>query len=167
MAQKTMTEKDLFLDTFLRECPTTVKLLRAFPPQKADFKPHERSRSARELAWQFVQEQGFAEAALKGELDFSRPMPKPPESWQEIVTAFDRECRETASRVSQASEQDLNRTIRIPLGPGAMGELRRIDVLWTQLLDQVHHRGQFSVYLRLAGAKVPSIYGPTADEPWG
>ena len=69
--------------------------------------------------------------------------------------------------MAQASDQDLNLTIRIPLGPGTTGELRRIDVLWQQLLDQVHHRGQFSVYLRLAGAKVPSIYGPTADEPWG
>jgi uncharacterized damage-inducible protein DinB len=34
------------------------------------------------------------------------------------------------------------------------------------VLDIVHHRGQFSVYLRMAGGKVPSIYGPTADEPW-
>jgi hypothetical protein len=24
---------------------------------------------------------------------------------------------------------------------------------------------KFSIYLRLAGGKVPSIYGPTADEP--
>jgi len=34
------------------------------------------------------------------------------------------------------------------------------------LLDQIHHRGQLSIYMRIAGAKVPSIYGPSADEPW-
>jgi len=28
----------------------------------------------------------------------------------------------------------------------------------------IHHRGQLSVYLRLTGSKVPSIYGPSADE---
>ena len=28
----------------------------------------------------------------------------------------------------------------------------------------IHHRGQLSVYLRLTGAKVPSIYGPSGDE---
>ncbi len=33
-------------------------------------------------------------------------------------------------------------------------------------MDMGHHRGQFSVYLRMAGGKVPSIYGSTADEPW-
>jgi len=31
-------------------------------------------------------------------------------------------------------------------------------------LHLAHHRGQLTVYLRLAGAPVPSIYGPSADE---
>jgi len=43
---------------------------------------------------------------------------------------------------------------------------RRMDFLWFLLMDMVHHRGQFSVYLRMADGKVPSIYGPSADEPW-
>ena len=29
----------------------------------------------------------------------------------------------------------------------------------------IHHRGQLSSYLRPMGAKVPSIYGPSADDP--
>jgi uncharacterized damage-inducible protein DinB len=28
----------------------------------------------------------------------------------------------------------------------------------------VHHRGQLTVYLRMAGGKVPGLYGPSADE---
>jgi len=35
---------------------------------------------------------------------------------------------------------------------------------WINLYHQIHHRGQLSVYLRLVGAKVPSIYGPSADD---
>jgi len=31
----------------------------------------------------------------------------------------------------------------------------------------IHHRGQLTVYLRLIDVPVPSMYGPTADEPWG
>jgi len=38
--------------------------------------------------------------------------------------------------------------------------------MWFMLLDSIHHRGQLSVYVRMAGGKVPSIYGPSADEPW-
>ena len=32
------------------------------------------------------------------------------------------------------------------------------------LNHMVHHRGQLSVYLRLNDAKVPGVYGPSADE---
>jgi uncharacterized damage-inducible protein DinB len=40
------------------------------------------------------------------------------------------------------------------------------EALWFELLDHIHHRGQFSVHLRVAGARVPSIYGPMADYEW-
>src|SRR2546429_5820278 len=49
-----MSEKQQFLDAWGRECPTTLKLLKAYPAAKADLKPHERCRSAKELAWTFV-----------------------------------------------------------------------------------------------------------------
>lgn len=52
------------------------------------------------------------------------------------------------------------------VAPKQMGDVRRGDLLQMMVMDNVHHRGQFSVYLRMAGGKVPSIYGPTADEPW-
>ena len=64
------------------------------------------------------------------------------------------------------SDADFNKTIKFMVGPGKMADLRTADVLWTGVMDAVHHRGQFSVYLRMAGGKVPSIYGPSADEPW-
>jgi uncharacterized damage-inducible protein DinB len=51
-------------------------------------------------------------------------------------------------------------------GPKRVGEIPVSELIWFMLLDGVHHRGQFSVYLRAAGEKVPSIYGPTAHEPW-
>lgn len=38
-------------------------------------------------------------------------------------------------------------------------------LLWLALFDAVHHRGQLSTYIRPMGGKVPSIYGPSADEP--
>src|SRR2546422_1025313 len=53
-----MSEKQQFLDAWGRECPTTLKLLKAYPAAKADLKPHERCRSAKELAWTFVFEGG-------------------------------------------------------------------------------------------------------------
>jgi uncharacterized damage-inducible protein DinB len=65
------------------------------------------------------------------------------------------------------SEQAFNAPFTILAGAGGKtNTLRRADVLWMFAMDQVHHRGQFSVYSRIAGASVPSIYGPSGDEPW-
>jgi uncharacterized damage-inducible protein DinB len=50
-----------------------------------------------------------------------------------------------------------------------MFEMPRAAALRFFLFNHLyHHRGQVSTYLRIAGAKVPSVYGPTADEnPFG
>jgi uncharacterized damage-inducible protein DinB len=38
-------------------------------------------------------------------------------------------------------------------------------VFRTWVLNHIaHHRGQLSVYLRLLGATVPGVYGPSGDE---
>ena len=38
-------------------------------------------------------------------------------------------------------------------------------MIWSTLFDLIHHRGQLSTYIRPMGGKVPSIYGPSADDP--
>lgn len=169
MAQKTATEKDMFIQTLERESQITKKLLKAFPANKLDFKPAEKSRNARELASIFVTEQGLADRAVKGTLDLTKSggsMTKVEGSLDDIIAAFEKGVRETIATVSKTSEEDLNKSIKFPVGPGKLGDFRRMDIAWMTLQDQVHHRGQLSVYLRIVGAKVPSIYGPTADETW-
>ena len=39
------------------------------------------------------------------------------------------------------------------------------EMFWLGLFDAIHHRGQLSVYIRPMGGRVPSIYGPSADDP--
>jgi len=60
----------------------------------------------------------------------------------------------------------MNEEIDWMVGAGEFAKVRRGDILWMALHDMIHHRGQLSVYIRIAGGKVPSIYGPSADEPW-
>jgi uncharacterized damage-inducible protein DinB len=69
-------------------------------------------------------------------------------------------------KVKHTPEVELNKTMKFMTGPKQTGDMRKADILWTGLMDTIHHRGQLSVYLRIAGAKVPSIYGPSLDEPW-
>jgi uncharacterized damage-inducible protein DinB len=160
-----MSEKEMFLQTWEREFQTTLKVLKAYPSNKLDLKPHERSRSAKDLAWTFVAEEGVVGGVAKGKVDLEGG-PKAPDTFGEIIAAFEKHHKENVTRVKNLAEADLNKSIAFPVAPKQMGQVRSLDILWTMLMDSVHHRGQLSVYLRLAGAKVPSIYGPSADEPW-
>ncbi len=45
-------------------------------------------------------------------------------------------------------------------------ERERIWVIWRRILHSAHHRTQLTVYLRLLGKPVVSVYGPTADITW-
>ncbi len=161
-----MSEKDMYLQSWDREFQITMKVLKAYPADKMDFKPHERSRSAQELAWVFVQEEAIVDMIIKGQIDFSGGGPKPPATMQEVLSAFEKSHKEMVGKVQKLSEADYNSMIKFPISPKEMGNFRKADVLWMMMMDQIHHRGQFSVYIRLAGGKVPSIYGPSADEPW-
>lgn len=160
-----MTEKEQFIGVWEREYPTTVKVLKAYPAAKSELKPHERSKTAKELAWNFVVEENVMDQCLNGGIDFQK-IPAPPATMAEVIAAYEKSHKEMVARVGNTSEGDLNKTVKFFVAPKQMGVVRIMDILWLMLMDSVHHRGQFSVYLRMSGAKVPSIYGPTADEPW-
>ncbi len=161
-----MSEKEQFLRTWENEVATTLKVLRAYPPAKAELKPHGKSRSARDLAWTFVFEGTAGASGAAGKLEFPPKLPAPPTQWDALVSECERAFRTMGDSVRSASDADLNKTVKFFVAPKKMGDVRRLDFLWLLLMDMVHHRGQFSVYLRMADGKVPSIYGPTADEPW-
>ncbi len=160
-----MTEKEQFLGVLEREFPTTIKVLKAFPAAKADIKPHAKSRTAKDLAWTFVMEEKASEQALDGAIEFGK-MPPPPASLQEVISTYEKAHKTFVERVKETPEAELNKTVKFFTAPKQMGDVRKMDILWLMLMDSVHHRGQLSVYLRMADAKVPSIYGPSADEPW-
>jgi uncharacterized damage-inducible protein DinB len=161
-----MTEKDMFIATWEREFATTLKILKQLPADKVDFTPtKEKTKSAKGLAEIFIGELGVVDGVLKGAIDFSSEMPKFA-TYTDVLIAFENTTRTMMTKVKQMSESDWNSSMPFPVGPKQMGQVRKADILWTMLMDSVHHRGQFSIYLRLVGAKVPSIYGPSADEPW-
>jgi uncharacterized damage-inducible protein DinB len=162
-----MSEKQKFQEAWDHESALTLKLLKAYPQDKTDLKPHPSCRSAKDLAWTFVFEGVGGAQAVQGEFKFPPPnMPAMPASWQDVVGEVEKALKGFGDKVRKADESHLNTTVKFATGPKQMSDLRRLDVLWYMLNDQIHHRGQFSVYLRMAGGKVPSIYGPSKDEPW-
>ncbi len=161
-----MSEKEMLLGAWEREFQVTTKVFRAYPEGKLDFKPHELSRTAKELAWTIISEEGiFVDGAVTGKFDFSHFDP-PPTTMRDILNAYEKKHTENVRKVERMSETDLNKKLKMMVARDTFSDVRSIDAVWGVIMDNIHHRGQFSVYLRMAGGKVPSIYGPSHDEPW-
>jgi len=161
-----MPAKEVFLRIWEREFQTTVRVFKAFPPDKLEAKPHARSRSVRDLAWQCAIDEGVIEKILDGKNDLRNPpsaMP-PPESMEEIIAAFESAHRRAFEKMRGVTEAEFDRTVTVVL-PRGEWQCPQPDAVWGNLMDEIHHRGQLTVYLRQAGGKVPSIYGPSSDEP--
>lgn len=78
-------------------------------------------------------------------------------------------CQEAIERgraaLDGATEECLMKPWRFMVQGRVMSEELRYVALANSLLSHLaHHRGQLTVYLRLLGASVPAIYGPSADE---
>jgi uncharacterized damage-inducible protein DinB len=160
------TEKQRFLARYEVEHAKTLNVLRAFPGDKSEFRPHERSNSAHSLAWTFVIEEQLLLKAMRGEDVLGGGFPPAPDSWDKILDAFTKGYDDVVSALTDPEDGDLPGTVKFFTGPKQMGDVPRASFANFMLDDQIHHRGQFSVYIRMCGGKVPSIYGPSADEPW-
>jgi uncharacterized damage-inducible protein DinB len=164
-----MNEKQHFLDAYDREHETTMRVLRNYPEDKLELRPHPKLKTARELAWNFVLERYLGAKVWTDEFAKTGPTgnaPKAPEQWSDFMTALEKAHVEFRDLIAAAPDSALTENVHFFKGPKTMGEISRLDWLWFLLGDQIHHRGQFSVYLRMAEGKVPAIYGPSGDEPW-
>lgn len=162
--------KEVFLETLDREFATTMRVLRAFPEDQLDLRPAPKSSTAKQLGWTFVMERGLGQLVWNDAFANGMPdgggTPAPPETWSEILAALEQANAAYRALIANASVEELEKQVSFFVAPKTMGKVTRMEFAWFLLHDEIHHRGQFSVYLRIAGAKVPSIYGPTADEPW-
>ena len=158
------------IHAFEREHATTMKVLRAFPADQAEFRPCPTCKTARELAFVFAMERGLAQRVYNNA--FAKAMsgggtpPAAPATWSEVIAAVENGQRELLGLLRTATDADLAETVKFFTGPKTLGDYTRAEFLWFLVHDEIHHRGQFSIYLRMSGAKVPSIYGPSGDEPW-
>jgi len=155
-----MSKKEEFLSLFEWEAATTAKVLKAFPADKLDYRPHEKSRSTKEMMQTFIAEGVAMLQICEGALDWSTVKGPDLASAQELIVAFEGMMTQVTDKIKATPEEELLKNMEW-IGRQAP----RIEALTSMLFDQVHHRGQMSVYVRLAGGLVPSIYGPSADEP--
>jgi uncharacterized damage-inducible protein DinB len=148
------------------ELPTFVKVLKALPAVKLDYRPHPKSRTAGELAWLLASSEGaLVELLDKGTIAWKES--PPPARLEDIVGAFERNSAAVDERLEKLDAAGWEKKGRfvmegMPPWEDAVGQF-----VWGFFFDSIHHRGQLTAYLRPMGGKVPSIYGPSGDDPGG
>ncbi len=155
-----------FADVWTRENATTRRVLQSVPANQGDFRPTPNTRTTRELSIIFSFGQGGIAAALNNQWQWPPQFPPVPATWAEVIGAFDATTAAVNDALKNVPFERLDETVPFFVGPKMPGNVPVGEIIWFMLLDSVHHRGQLSIYLRAMNAKVPSIYGPSADEPW-
>jgi uncharacterized damage-inducible protein DinB len=156
-----MIPREELLKLAKKEFATTLTMMQAFPQGRETFRVHERSSDVRKLMSTFVFELYLTSAHVFGDaVDRTKFTGYQPETLQDLIDDFRREAETAIRRFEQLPDAALEKEV-------VFNKISfRADRFFLMMLcDQIHHRGQLSVYVRLAGGKVPAVYGPSADDP--
>jgi len=145
-----------------QEIPKTMKVIAAVPDGKRDYKPDPKARSAWDLAWHLASEDViFLLQTTEGKFAFPDPRfeKEKPKTTAELATWYQAKMKDAIAKVRKMSPQDLVKPIDF------LGMFKFPAFVYISFMNNhsIHHRGELAVYLRPMGSKVPSIYGPSAD----
>ena len=158
-----MPSREHLIECFKSERPKFVRVLQAVPADQLEYRPHPRSSSAGDIAWLLASElKDACDLIDHGKVDYVQS--SPPKSAAECVAAYERNVSELERRLPGVSDAAWNSKAQFLVEGNVAWESPLGEMLWGFLFDAIHHRGQLSSYLRPMGAKVPSIYGPSADD---
>ncbi len=155
---------DFYIPILTQEVETNVRVIKAVPEDGSDYRPHSNSMSALEIARHMsLEDVWFLQAVIDGQFG---PMPPQGEdsevtSVADAVDLYNEKMPSLIEQVKSLSGEQLTQEVSL------MGvfNLPAIGFLSFMIRHMVHHRGQLSAYLRPMGAKVPQIYGGSADNP--
>jgi uncharacterized damage-inducible protein DinB len=159
-----MNSREHYVECFKAEKPKFVRVLRAVPPDQLAYRPHPRSASASGLVWLLASELHDAcEIVDRHEANYVQTTE--PATLEESIAAYERNAGELEKRLATLDDPAWGDKARFLVDGNVVWETTVGEMLWGILFDAIHHRGQLSTYLRPMGGKVPSIYGPSADDP--
>lgn len=148
-----------------QEAQTTRRVLESVPADKLTWRPHPKSMSLGQLALHIASTPG-AVAQLVSSNQTTPPTFQQEEatSTGQIFAALDNAIVTAKTALAGWDDAKLMETWTLSAGGKTMMSAPRIGVVRSILLNHwYHHRGQLTVYLRLLGVPVPSVYGPSAD----
>ena len=157
--------REFYKQCFESEKPAFLKVMRAVPPDQTGYTPHPKSTKAGDLLWLLAAELEDACTLIEtGEVNY---VPRAAPGAAESIAAYEKHAAALETRLATVDDAKWDSKARLLMDGKPLWEATLGDMLFGFLMDAIHHRGQLSSYLRPMGAKVPSIYGPSGDDPGG
>jgi len=159
---------DPFLAEFDHETAVTRRLFDQVPQAKFGWRPHDRAMSLGELCAHVARIPGTICDVLAGDgFDVSAigGDDPPPATHTGMMALFDENVKKARAFLDSLDDDRAAGDWRLTKGDKDLMSMPRIAAVRSFLFNHLyHHRGQIAIYLRIADERVPSIYGPTADE---
>jgi uncharacterized damage-inducible protein DinB len=161
---------EFFAAQLEREAPLSRQALARVPEGRPDWKPHEKSMPLGYLSQLVATMPGWiAMTVRQDELDLKPPAgpgyrPPATDTTALLLQAHDESVARGLEALRATTDAHLATPWKLLVGGRVAMEKPRHEVIADTFTHLAHHRGQLTVYLRLNGARVPSIYGPSADE---
>jgi uncharacterized damage-inducible protein DinB len=160
----------LLLPEFDAEIATTRTVLQRVPEDRLEWRPHEKAFPMGHLAQLVAMIPGWTTVIMNGvEFDIA-PKERPTAAYRfmplnELLALLEKSVADARPSIERVSDEALQQPWTLKAGGMVMSTQSRYMTYRTMMLNHlVHHRAQLGLYLRLTDQKVPSMYGPTADD---
>jgi uncharacterized damage-inducible protein DinB len=162
---------ELFLGELDREVERSHRALEQVPAGKFDWKPHDKSMIFGYLADMVATMPAWIAMEIdQNELDVAPPdggtraRQAPKDTSAALLSALEKTAADARSALQKTSDEHLMTSWRLLARGQVVIEQPRHVMIRDTINHWAHHRGQMTVYLRLMGARVPALYGPSADD---
>lgn len=152
------------------ELALTRRVLERLPEEHFGWQPHAKSMTLIELASHTANVLAWVAPTFETpEYDMARAEEEedaPAATRAELLLRLEANGAAARTTLIKAEAEDFDYVWTFRNGEQVVFSQPRAAIVRTYFLSHlIHHRGQLSVYLRLLDVPVPSIYGPSADEP--
>ena len=153
-----------------REVERSRRALKEVPEGQYEWKPHEKSMMFGYLADMVATIPTWITMQIKqDQLDVApaegqKTKQEPKKTSEELLKALDEAATNARAALDETTDEHLMTSWRLLARGNVVMEAPRHEMIQETINHWAHHRGQMTVYLRLMGAKVPALYGPSADE---
>ena len=165
------TIQEFLLVELKNEVVRSRKALEQMPEGKLEWKPHDKSMVFGYLAELVATIPSWvAMQVTRPDLDLapadgSTSVPRTKKTTRaDYLKALDDAAAAATKALEETSDEHLATNWQLKVRGNVVQEGKRYQMIQDTFNHLAHHRGQMTVYLRMVDAKVPALFGPSADD---